>query len=619
VEEFGAKSDGVPSGTRVMVLRPLFWRSMAERIQGVERGVLEPYSDGRAYRWAWQVTRGLLALQESDLYFSELTLGHVLLTGPDGDCLLTGFDVIGGEAPDDDEEGAGAWDSRAQARDLGRCLLMILTCRVEHVGIGNGSAGGKGLEQELRRFAPPMRDVVSGLLAGSGPSQAMPLEVAVAGLDELRAVFDGGEGPADAAPVVPGPLLALQQGWWEAVQALGLGEPQAIKGAQAQAEVGEAEAGRLEVAAKAALELGTEWSRQGKPYKAVEMFQDAQRLLERRGGAVDVATVAELRSRRAEALQAAGRHLAAIPVLEGVLRWCKDQVQGDGQDRAVCLANVHLKLAKSRRAVGKPEDALLELQCAMDVVGAEKGAQGQGQQPELRDLRCNVLCAMAAIQGEELGHHVQALELYDQALECLRQTVPKGHPRLSGVLISIAHTYAEKGDMDVALTMLVQAYKRLSEGGSVEEEAACMGVEGCLAAARALESIGKLFVQSGRLADALLCFRAAHERRLTVLPATHPVVAAGLHAIGVIHEKRGDPAAATTPHQEALEIRRSCLPPLHPELASSMLGLGNCRLKMNDASAALEIYQVRSVELLHCRAPLQFLNGGCFPCCRRRS
>lgn len=109
--------------------------------------------------------------------------------------------------------------------------------------------------------------------------------------------------------------------------------------------------------------------------------------------------------------------------------------------------------------------------------------------------------------------------------------------------------------------------------------------------ANALERIGKLFIVKNQLDDALMCYKAAHERKSTALARAHPAIAYSLACMAVIHEKRGDHRAAATMHARALEIRRAVLPPTSPELASSLFGLGNAHQRFRSSRSALLAYE----------------------------
>jgi tetratricopeptide (TPR) repeat protein len=109
--------------------------------------------------------------------------------------------------------------------------------------------------------------------------------------------------------------------------------------------------------------------------------------------------------------------------------------------------------------------------------------------------------------------------------------------------------------------------------------------------ANALERIGQLFIRKNQLNDALMCYKAAHERKATALARAHPAVAHSLACMAAIHDKRGDYRAAATMHARALEVRRAVLPQTSLELASSLFGLGNAQQRLRASKSALLAYE----------------------------
>ena len=190
------------------------------------------------------------------------------------------------------------------------------------------------------------------------------------------------------------------------------------------------------------------------------------------------------------------------------------------------------------------------------------------------------------------GEYVRALEMYEDALERRRKTVSKNDPELACLLVSIAGVYAEKGDTDVALEMLIMAYKRMAEVYPEEESASSdVAAPDRLVMSAALERIGHLFSKKGQWDDALMCYKASYERKAAALPRAHPDVAQILSQMATCHEKKGDLRAAATMHGRALEIRRASLSPSAPEIAASLYGLGNAHQRLNAYKSALAAYQ----------------------------
>lgn len=327
------------------------------------------------------------------------------------------------------------------------------------------------------------------------------------------------------------------------------------------------------------------------------------------------------------------------------------------QEAADGLANVRVRLAASLRILGKMKEALAQLNTAvhdLDKIGA-------GQESSM----VGVLTEKAALLLESKDY-TRALDMYEDALERRRKSVPRQDPELASLLVSMAGVYAEKGDTDVALGMLIQAYKQMatspdsataqathtavtsvkkapasssstssssttatasfsfssslsspssspsstSTSSSTSSTSSSTSTQSAsplssrptrrqgpgagkelLLMANALERIGKLFIVKNQLDDALMCYKAAHERKATALARAHPAIAYSLACMAGIHEKRGDHRAAATMHARALEIRRAVLPPTSLDLASSLFGLANAHQRLRSSKSALLAYE----------------------------
>jgi tetratricopeptide (TPR) repeat protein len=313
------------------------------------------------------------------------------------------------------------------------------------------------------------------------------------------------------------------------------------------------------------------------------------------------------------------------------------QIQEEAGER---LANVRVRLAASMRELGETTEALAQLNTAeQELRRAEAG----------EDLSMvHVLTGKAELYCER-EEYVRALEIYEDALERRRKTVPREDPELASLLVGMAEVYAEKGDTDVALGMLVQAYRRIAEskepafGKSGAEGANAASAPGSLSSssftssasvstpprslhktastashspsstassscseddsercrrgrelmvmAGALERIAQIFTSKKQLDDALMCHKAAHERKSAALARAHPAIALSLARMAAIYETKKDLKAAAAMHARALEVRRAVLPPTCPEIASSLFGLANAHQRLCAFESALAAYE----------------------------
>lgn len=737
--------------------------------QAVERGYQEGYDLEQALRWCWQIARGLWTLHAADIGFASLSLRHVLLTAPDGDVRLSGFDaLVGGEEGrgqgQGEEEGAQQ-DSRKGLWDLGRVLHMTLTCSTDREddrdyyrlgrkdagrsaapmlpaagavataaarrrsGLGGGSgSGGVGVAAAPRPFLAaipaPALPLLLGLLA-STPSYAMPLGLALEALAELVGVDAGADAALEARRRT---LRPAEERWWALVQeqedADGgeevWGGGSGVVERKASGGAGPREA-RLALA-QACLALGEEWDRQGKAYRAIELYVDAAAfageaangqqeqqpsLLRTQAGGVET----EAWGRIADIRQGQGQHGAALRVLRRLVaryehetRACRELYEheraqatldaitppsssstlaavagwqqgpeeqqqrrrrrrkgsnGAGDQRqplpdlaawrgvvagqqwaeaAEKLAGARVRLAASLRELGEGKEALAQLNTAQrdlqQAGGAASAASvgvggGGAAEGAINSVAMVRVLTGKAVMYRQRKSYLQALEMYEAALELRRRVVAREDPELAGLLVGMAEVYAEKGDSDVALGMLIQAYKRMTEapqavaaggGGSRAVSAVGSGVGGeadRLLMASTLERIGRLFSQRGQLDDALMCLRAAHERyqgrgqgkqeqQMQQAWQTRPAVGHTLAAMADLYERKEDWRAAGQMHARTLDVRRAVLSPTSPLLADSLYGLGNAHQRLKAPRAALQAYEEA---LAIRRTALQAANG----------
>ena len=273
------------------------------------------------------------------------------------------------------------------------------------------------------------------------------------------------------------------------------------------------------------------------------------------------------------------------------------------------LAGARVRLAASLRELKDAKQALAHLNTAqreLEQAGAAvvSVAPVEGAVNVSSGAMARVLTGKAAVYRQRQSF-IQALEMYESVLELRRRAVAREDPELAGLLVGMAEIYAEKGDGNVALDMLIQAYKRMAEAAAPQQQqqqqqrqqqvpAVGSGVGGeadRLLMASTLERIGRLFAQRGQLEDALMCYRAAHDRQSQQLARAHPAVGETLSAMADLYERKGDYRAAGQMHGRALEIRRAVLSPTSPALAASLYGLGNAHQRLKSPRAALQAYE----------------------------
>lgn len=120
------------SGISALVLSPLCWSTLEERIGGIETGTgtLPTYSTATAVKWCSQIASALDALQRVNIYHGTVSLKNIMLTAPDGDIRLGEFPVLPNAEITSDEEDMiqqRRASCHADVFGLGVCVYLIVS------------------------------------------------------------------------------------------------------------------------------------------------------------------------------------------------------------------------------------------------------------------------------------------------------------------------------------------------------------------------------------------------------------------------------------------------------------------------------------------------------------
>lgn len=200
------------SGIRALVLSPLCWGTLEERIGGIETGsgTLPGYSTVTAVKWCFQIASALDALQRINIYNGSVSLKNIMLTAPDGDIRLGEFPVLPNAEIASDEEDM-IQQRRASCHSdvfgLGVCVYLIVSVSLppdtqkgretstsnyffERLACSGGDAVVSAFysaceEDNVEGVPQEIVDVVSGCLR-SRPNRRMPLGLAKAYLEKAH-------------------------------------------------------------------------------------------------------------------------------------------------------------------------------------------------------------------------------------------------------------------------------------------------------------------------------------------------------------------------------------------------------------------------------------------------
>lgn len=574
----------------------------------MQRNQLSSYTIDRAVLWCLQITEGLEALQEADIFYSNLTLADVLLTQADGNVVLSGFDLLmrdhvnyNVESKAGDVQGEGGdvqdtFDTRDQSLRLGVIMYQIMVAHAndedeEDQRAFFGEMASKGqvaftLRQSALKAGLNVPDgvveIVEGLIRLEG-WRRMPWSCVV---DRLRmdaaasvAKMNFGKSVAKKIPSIEeirgsaGRIRVLERKMWKGV--CDVSEDTTSSKGQEEVKLEQEEPVDLVAVWR---ELADAYDKQGQGYRALEIHHDVVRYVSEPGKPADlVPVVVESWEAMAKVYQRQGSWQNSRSAWEVCVAARKkdfvaeEAAPGEVARLAACLDN----LGVVRQVLGQKEAAMRDYSTALELLRTK-----DRNDEAIRQVLPSVLGHLGTMHRSKKDYD-RAMSLIEEALDLRRRWGPV--TGIAGCLIGLAGVYQDRNELELAFQLLHKAETRLRK----EEETPARN----LALADVLQRCGYLNLSQRNLAKARECHQEALDLRRKGLPPQHPDIAVSLQNLALLHEKAKDFQQAAQSYKEAADIRLMSLPEAHPDTANSLHGLGIAYQLVGLKVEALDAYE----------------------------
>ena len=210
---------------------------------------------------------------------------------------------------------------------------------------------------------------------------------------------------------------------------------------------------------------------------------------------------------------------------------------------------------------------------------AEQVYQVMSNQTMDQGSKANIYVMLGRIKNGQ-GHYVEAIELYEKALE-IQRNLSENHLSIAAFYNNIGLVYRNMGEYSKAL----EYYKKMLE---IDRKTL---PENHYSPATSYHNIGVLYFDMNEYTEALSYYQTALEINRTTLPANHPDLATSYNSIAMVFFNMGNHLTALSYHEKGLDIYQKTLPSNHPLLASSYNNIGLIYFDMGEYLKALSYYQ----------------------------
>jgi len=233
-----------------------------------------------------------------------------------------------------------------------------------------------------------------------------------------------------------------------------------------------------------------------------------------------------------------------------------------------------LELAQQERRMGDISEEMIDFRGAL---GHYKKADEHLQTTDpVSEDRAEVLVD-AGIKYKELAEYEAAIECYKQALAILHKDPEKNQVNIAAIYNNIANVYLDEGKLDDALMWyrkdLLIVENLLGEGHPD--------------AASTYNNIAVMHEKQGEYDKALKW----HFKALTIFEKNnknHPITAKAYNNIALVHENQGKFDEALDWYEKALKVKEKSLGKKHPSIAKIYGNIANIYSKQNKLDQALE-------------------------------
>ncbi len=213
------------------------------------------------------------------------------------------------------------------------------------------------------------------------------------------------------------------------------------------------------------------------------------------------------------------------------------------------LADALSELGQVYFQIDRFEDSVKLVEEALRIREQVQGQNHTAVAGELLIL-AHILSRMAAVD--------QALPMAERALRIRETQLPPNHPDIGEALSRYGHMLDYSGNNTEACRVLSKAVTLLEASHDR------------LALAEALNSLGKVHSQEGRLSEALTCYRRALDLAASVLGPNSPFAGDLANNIAVVYDNEGNSEEALAYFSQAHELYRKTLGPKHSKVAKAL-------------------------------------------------
>ncbi|MFV8750480.1 protein kinase domain-containing protein [Nannocystaceae bacterium ST9] len=192
----------------------------------------------------------------------------------------------------------------------------------------------------------------------------------------------------------------------------------------------------------------------------------------------------------------------------------------------------------------------------------------------------HLLHAIASV-FEGLGKFEESVATFERVLAIYERELPRDHPELSTVLISICVAESKLGQVEAAIAHCQRALDLINAEipGPSEPRA------------QVLNTMGSAYLDNGDPERALPYLFESLEAAELTMPPDHPDLGMAYYNIGLSYLELGDPTKGLVEFDRTLDLWAKVLPPDHPMTAYPLEGKGRALTELARASEAIPIFE----------------------------
>jgi tetratricopeptide (TPR) repeat protein len=176
------------------------------------------------------------------------------------------------------------------------------------------------------------------------------------------------------------------------------------------------------------------------------------------------------------------------------------------------------------------------------------------------------------------GRNAEAEKSLRDALTLQQALYGASNPDVARTLKDLAHTVADRGDLNAAIPLMQRA---------VAMQRQLRGQEPHPDLAEALNDMGMLLQRQGDLEGTEKYFRESIAMNRRLYGDKHPEIANGLENLASTMQDKGDFAEAERLYRQSLEMRRELLGAVHPDVGHTLFNLASLQFERGESKDAI--------------------------------